>query len=610
MQTLKKNFPLALLTGLACGFTFFFFGPFDIYAGNQAEFRFTFADFGLWAFLTAFAVSLAIFLLLWLTPGKIFSCLFALFFWLVIMGYIQGTFLNVGLNFLRGDTGTGDSHIGFMIFDTILWILALGLFLLGAFLMKKHTILRTIALVALIMVLGMQLAGCISQVGTVFGSGSTSHDTEETTCDEPLSTTAPSEAGTAPSGAPAESDTEAVTSEEEEELYLSTYGMYQVGKKSNIVVLVIDRFDTRYYQEIIQKSPDFFTGMEELNGFTLFPDNITRYSRTYPAACSMITAIDQVDHSGQDFGWTADEYFDYAYAHSPFLSDLQDNGYHIRLYLDPYYGYRTAKPLIGVADNVSGASSYVISDTPKLVGNMFALSAYRYLPQVLKHVVTVTTASFNTTVQYTGDYPAYAANDAEVFQTLKKHGLSFDGNDNSFIYLHLSGSHTPCHMDENGNYKGNATIEEATRGCFRLIAMYINELKRLGVYEDTTILIAGDHPWAMEDNDRLVHEPRLSPVLFKPAHADTSKPLVISSAQVSQDNMHASLIKAANIRTERDYGTSYLEVPEGVNIPRSHKYSVYWQGHYYIVEYKVNGNGFDFQNWQEMPMIPIGYLYK
>ncbi len=44
-------------------------------------------------------------------------------------------------------------------------------------------------------------------------------------------------------------------------------------------------------------------------------------------------------------------------------------------------------------------------------------------------------------------------------------------------------------MDENGNYKSNTTVEQATRGCFQLIRMYIDELKRLGVYDDATILI-------------------------------------------------------------------------------------------------------------------------
>ncbi len=78
---------------------------------------------------------------------------------------------------------------------------------------------------------------------------------------------------------------------------------------------------------------------------------------------------------------------------------------------------------MGQADNVCSADRYVISDTEKLVGNMLALSAYRYLPLIIKPVVTVTTASFNCTVQYTGDYPAYVTKDYEVFQTLKKNGL-------------------------------------------------------------------------------------------------------------------------------------------------------------------------------------------
>lgn len=67
----------------------------------------------------------------------------------------------------------------------------------------------------------------------------------------------------------------------------------------------------------------------------MFDDNLSLYSRTYPAIGSMITGVRQEDADGNPFGWDADTYFASAYSTSPFLQELKANGYEIRLYTDP-----------------------------------------------------------------------------------------------------------------------------------------------------------------------------------------------------------------------------------------------------------------------------------
>ncbi len=293
--------------GYAADSLFSLFGPYDIYAGNKTEFLFGYADFGLWTLLAAVAVSLVLFVILTLTPGKVFSVLFGLFFWLALMGYVQGTFLNIGLNFLRGDGNAAGPGTGYLVFNTILWIVTGTICIWGALIMKKHTIIRTAATILMIMILGMRLAGCLSQLGHVWSDS------------EPAASQASAESQVPAEGADGIDIGEAALQEQDQadakegKIYLSTKGLYDVAGGKNIIVFIIDRFDRRYYEEIVEHEPDFFTKQEELRGFTLFQDNVTLYSRTYPAACSMITGVDHVDHSGKYFGWTADQYFAYAY---------------------------------------------------------------------------------------------------------------------------------------------------------------------------------------------------------------------------------------------------------------------------------------------------------
>ena len=132
-----------------------------------------------------------------------------------------------------------------------------------------------------------------------------------------------------------------------------------------------------------------------------------------------------------------------------------------------YYGYRSAEPLAGIAENVEVSDGYRISNRGELVQYMIGLAGYRLLPHLLKNTIHVTTAMFNSLVQYVGEHPAYVLNDWETFAGLTEHGLTVDaqGAENAFRFIHLNGCHGPCHMGEDGSYRLSASIEEATKGA-------------------------------------------------------------------------------------------------------------------------------------------------
>lgn len=625
-----RRIPLALLCAAALSFTLFLFTPMDIYAGNRTEFLFSFRDMGAWLLALALAGTLILGALISLTPGRVSAVIGAVVFWLGVMGYIQGMFLNIGLKSLLGDGGAGDTPLWLYILDTFLWIASGAAAVIGAMHIDRNDLIRTAAGIALVVVLGMQVVGSISILGKVFdldssraaaeaSDGSGAEDASAAASDTltadgtqvcNLSSDKNREYGDGGSknanrGDGGSSDSQKIGNQK---VYLSDAGLCNVARGKNTIVFVLDRFDYTYYKSIAENDPDFFA---PLTGFTLFDDNLSLYSRTYPAVASMITGVKQEDEDGNPFGQDADTYFASAYADSPFLRELKANGYAIRLYTGYYYGYRSAEPLAGIADNVEVSDGYRISNRGELAEYMIGLAGYRLLPQLLKNRIHITTAMFNSLVQYIGDNPAYVLNDWETFAKLSKEGLTVDteGAENAFLFIHLNGSHTPCHMDADGNYKRNATIEESTKGCFNLIYRYIAELKRLGLYENATILITGDHPWG-RDNEKDPAEPRLTPVFVKPS-GTCEEALKTSSAQVCQElNMQAFLVTSSGLTTDRDWGVSYMEVPEGVNIARRHLFVVSRKGKDYVSEFTVNGNGHDFSNWKKTGSTEIGSLYR
>ena len=622
MRQALRRLPSALLCGAALSFTLLLFTPMDIYAGNKTEFLFAFSDVAGWLLALAVAGTLLLGAVIALMPARASVVAAALVFWLGVMGYAQGMFLNIGLKSLLGDGGAADTPLWLFILDTTLWVTSGAAVVVGALKMNKVSWIRTAAGIALVVVIGMQIVGSVSILGRVFGKEKAAEASVST--DAAPSGTASSDFSLSQAGdgmqpvalkhgkrgQASDKDSDRDRKKERpgaQEIYLSDEGLFRVAPGRNTIVFILDRFDYDYYRSVAEENPGFF---DPLTGFTLFDDNLSLYSRTYPAIGSIITGVPQEDEQGNPFGWDADTYFANAYSSSPFLKDLKANGYSIRLYTGPYYGYRSAAPLMGIADNVEVSDGYRITSRKSLVTYMIGLSCYRHFPHVLKGTIHVTTAMFNSLVQYVGEHPAYVMEDWETFEELSEHGLTVEAaSENAFLFIHLNGCHGPCHLSEDGTYKLNASIEESTKGCFRLIYRYIAELKRLGLYEDATILITGDHPWG-RSNERDPAEPRLTPVFVKPSGV-SDQPIRISHAQVSQElNMQAFLVKSSGLTTTRDYGVSYLDVADDTDIPRRHLFTVCRKGNYYVSEFTVRGNGHDFSNWEKTGETAIGYLYR
>lgn len=598
---IERIFP-AVLCALSVALPYCLVGPIDIWVGNRSEFRFSIGDFAGWMALLMVGVWLVLTVVLMAVPDKLYPILLGLLGWIGVMSCVQGMFLNVGLNSLLGDDGGKlTTPTWFVVTDTVLWVAAGVGCVIGAMKMKKHEMARIVATILLVTVCGMQLVGCASLVPQILDSdsetetvdGASDTETAAETVDEASETVAPAgatePAGVTAGGLEEDTETESVASEPVE-LYLTTAGLNTVAPGKNIIVFVLDRFDTNYYDEMIEADPAVF---DALTGFTAYPDNISLYSRTYPAIASMITG------QRNDFSGSAEDYFANAYGQSEFLKLLKDNDYAVRIYTDKYYGYRDAAVMDGIVNNLNASTGYTVTNTGRLVGNMLALSAYRYLPTVLKPLVTVSTTSFAGIGVY-GDAPAYEINDRNVFD-LMEDGLTLDAScgQNAYTFIHLNG----CHV-------ASSSAVAAARNCFEMIRTYIDELKRLGVYEDATIIITGDHPWAVDDYAEPT-QTRLT-ALFVKETGRAEEPFRVSSAQVSQENnLLATLVSSAGLKTDRDWGVPYADVPEGMDVERHHLFEYSYENNTSaIMDFRVYGSGRNLANWEMVDKTDIGWLYK
>ena len=141
-----------------------------------------------------------------------------------------------------------------------------------------------------------------------------------------------------------------------------------------------------------------------------------------------------------------------------------------------------------------------------------------------------------------------------------------------------------------------------------MIYDYIKELKALGLYENATIIITGDHARAMDDTVD-VEDARVT-ALFVKERGSYGAPLRTSSAPVCQENLRASIVKSAGLNTEFDYGKSFLEIGEDEEIVRKYHFEKSNGDKDEIVKYHVVGDAKDFSNWTLYEKEVIGEIYK
>lgn len=564
----KYKFFSSLILAFTAPFVLIIGASLSVYFSNYKELHFHLSSF-LPAFLiSALVISLILLILLVYTRNTLRSIIYTLCSYVVIAGYIQSVVTTITFKGLPGDGVATAPESSAIIINLLIWLFV-GLFALyfGVLWFRQMEAQRIMSF-ALLVILTMQTVSLIpltfSYIRYTF-------------------------------------------SEDNNRSYLSEENLTEISSDENIVLFVIDRFDREYFLDLAKKSPE---SLDAFKDFTYYDDNVSTYPRTYPAITSMITGVNT------DFSLSREEYFESAYTTSPFIKDLIDNDYNINLYTSFYYSYDNADVLSGIASNVEENGRYEVIDSHTYLKSMAELSTYFWAPEILKSQ-SISSGSFSSVVSLTGEHKGYSlsySSDPGIYSQLTEQGLSTDsiGNKKNFTFLHLRGCHYPFTMDENCNEVDHGTVSllQQTKGCFKMISEYMEQMKKLGVYDNSTIIITGDHSTLMSDHLEYMDE-NLTALLVKQKNQKGTE-LTTSHAPVSQDNLHAEIVKSAGIKTTHDYGTAYSDVPEDANITRVHYFQMNTasSNKSINVTYEITGPGTDFENWKITKRETIGSIYE
>jgi hypothetical protein len=568
-RSFKERLGMSAILAGAISFSFIFFGICDIFATNHSTIPYHLTDVvGAVALetLVLFAVLTA---LLMLARGRVFDYLASFFFGLLLMMYIQGNFLNIDLGQLTGDRVQWENYRGHAVANSIVCLLiVLVPFVLRHFSAKAW---RALAMFIPAILIIIQLISLLTSFST---TGVLSYPAND-------------------------------------ESYLSSKGLYQVSGERNTVVFILDRLDERYVQEAMNDEPELFAN--RLDGFTHYTNNLGMHSRTYPAVINMLTG------ANYRFEYPSDAFAARAWEEGEFLPALHGQGYTNFVYTEKNSGYFDASVMEASVDNVEeGVRS---TDSIGAAKRLTVLSLYRYAPHAVKANFWMSTDALNADAHFSGDQATYTIDDAKFYRELSAERLvvSDEYSGGLFKYIHLNGSHPPFTIDRFGNKAGGETSSsEQTRGAFRMVFEYIDQLKELGLYDGATIVITGDHGYTANDGYtgdwHPLREPQLTSLFYKPA-GSFGVPMRTSSEPTTVDSLRSTLLDEAGMSeaARSAYPTlSAVTYPQSsaATLPeRDFYYRIGQSGvaDYYLQQFSVGPDATDFTQWREVEMYPIQY---
>ncbi len=425
-----------IISSLFLIFTFFIFGPFQIYITNASELFFSFSDIW-WTCAIVALVSLFFMTLLgWMLKGKIQE-LYCCVLWGIAMGlYIQGNFILTDYGTLDGAIDWG-KYQGVGVWNSLIWMLCIiSPVLLYKFTPETWKAIRNYLAIGIL---------CV-QIITLSTLFITADKHPNSDCQ------------------------------------LTNAGRFELSQNENTIVFVLDAYDSQFFSDFIEQHPEY---KETLwNEFTYYPDTVAGGIRTILAMPQILT--------GQFYTSEApySEYLENAYQSTELYRTLRDANYNTGIYTEGKFMSPSMSDLIM---NVTTDKKRIRSYTT-LTYYLYRFTACRYFPHELKKCVWMYSGDFDAALDNSGsEETSYLLDDAFFYRDLTQNGLSLQDK-NAFRLYHLFGTHKPYTLDEKSQRNSEGTsLEKQQIGLMNILETYFEQMKELGIYDDANIIVLADH---------------------------------------------------------------------------------------------------------------------
>ncbi len=460
----------AIVPAVLFPFMYFVFGPTELFFANVSEWDFIYTDFIFYAIAAALIFTgIFGFAIPALLKGRAFNVLTVVFSAITLMSYLQNLLFSSTLGTLDGKYVDWIFQNSRSVFNCLLWVAVITVMLVlfskfkDKFFKVSNYLMAAVIAVHLVWL----------PVLVVYADETAFKHTSA-----------------------------------ESEWDLSGDEQFTVSDNENVIIFVLDSFGKEQFEEYCATNEQH---CELLKDFTFFDNvnteyRITCFSMPYIFTTTPFDPTCSIIDSNKN-AWNSE-------SANYFYSEMQKNGYTANLYVD-------SEMYMGGAENMRGKISnveeYTVSgytaDNLKLMGKFFKLSSYRLAPDCLKNFFwmypsyelnSCVTKNSRKIVSQTDDWRSTAADAIEkgichynydFYNGLNESGLTATDNGKYFIVQFLWGTHEPYMglTPPKNELDFSTTPKEATDSCMTLLSNYFDELKRIGVYDKSTIIVTADH---------------------------------------------------------------------------------------------------------------------
>lgn len=563
--SLKSRIGLAAIVSGFLSFTLCFAAPAEIVSASAGSLVVRLVD--------VLPVIVGMFLLVWILLAAV-ACLFkkrafavvvAVVFSVALLCYTQALFMNVGLPQADGGVVHWDDYTTITVLSAAAWIALIAVSVVAVIRYPRKAQMG-FCLVALALVV-VQGAGVASLFVGESGASNVAGRT----------------------------------------MMVSEKGLLDVSAKTNVVEFVLDNYDTALLEQAVSEEPEMFDCFE---GFTWFKDSAgsmipTRYGNVF-----LLTGV--LPREDEPFS----AFLANRYARSPYLGDIRKAGYDVGVYSDTlgeqYLSADEAiQHLYRYTSNIAPLDRDAM-DVPATAASLLRCALYRDLPWLAKPLAWFYTDEVNRSMFGLGraasDKTPYLMDDGSLLSRLRTEGLSTNDQDASYRYIHVIGAHDPFSLDRNGEEVGvgNSNPLDQAIGSMKIVETYINELKQLGVYDQTTVIVTTDHgSWWCQEGE--IDQPKSPIVLFKPAASvagGRDKPLAVSESPVSAGDILATVEEVIGAPNSTSFGESLVDkVEDGSHYRKGEQTRYFYMTtsdgvhDQKIQKYAINGDARDLCSW-------------
>ena len=264
--------------------------------------------------------------------------------------------------------------------------------------------------------------------------------------------------------------------------------VYRFSTTENVVLIVLDSFQTDALAEILRRQPAY---REQLSGLTYYPNVVGLHPTTAPSVPALLLGRPYLNEQ------RIQRFRRLAVSEPSVLADFAAQGFQVDLIYRAAMDARHAAD--GMVDHAVPADHLALSWK-----NLFeeALSAFEYTmfrssPQGVRKDL-YWRGAWTLSSRVFRDYPKSARHrgDLQLVEQMERHAY-VAGERPVFKFIHLYTPHLPIVLDAGlrpvtGFLTREAYVDQAEAGL-RMVTRLLDTLRRLGAYDSTRLLIVADH---------------------------------------------------------------------------------------------------------------------